>query len=101
MKLVAYISQHGLHGEIYFSQLNPTTIQIESALETTLQYPDQIWSWGINQLPVDYTDVDPKRRCDDKHLGRQLINFDEKLGYLTMPGNESTMWESDLSLTGT
>lgn len=100
VKLVAYISQYGLHGEMSFSQNTDTTILIESSLEATLQYPDQSWSWAIHQVPVDYTDVDPRQRCDESRLGKELVNFDDKLGYLTMPGNETSTWEHELSLTG-
>lgn len=100
MKLIAYLSQNGLHGEFTFSQYSSSMIQIESSLETTLQYPDQIWSWGINELPVDYTDVDSKRRCSDAKLGKSLLIFDDNLGYLTLPGNESSVWHGEYSLTG-
>lgn len=44
--------------------------------------------------------MNSKERCDDTKLGKQLLNFDDRLGYLTLPGNESTVWESEYSLTG-
>ncbi|XP_055533520.1 uncharacterized protein LOC129723361 [Wyeomyia smithii] len=100
VSLVAYISQYGLHGEISFSQYSDRQVQIASDLETTLQYPDQAWSWGVYQLPVDYTVVDPVERCDLKSLGEQLWSFDDDLGFLTLPGNESTSWLNDIQLTG-
>lgn len=100
LKLIAYISQNGLHGEFTFTQHTDTLIQIESSLETTLQYPDQVWSWAIHELPVDYTNVNSKERCSDPHLGKSLENFDDNLGYLTLPGNESSVWHSEYSLTG-
>lgn len=89
-----------MHGEFTFTQHTATLIKIESSLETTLQYPDQVWSWGINELPVDYTNVNSKERCSDAHLGKSLENFDDNLGYLTLPGNESSVWHSQYSLTG-
>jgi hypothetical protein len=97
---VTYISQHGLHGEIHFSQLTDTTINIESFLETTLQYPDQAWNWGVHQFPVDYTNPNPEERCELERLGEQIHNFDDKLGYLILPGNESSIWEDEINLTG-
>lgn len=100
VNLVAYISQNGLHGEISFSQYSERQVQITSDLETTLQYPDQAWSWGVHQLPVDYTIADPQGRCDPKTLGEQLWSFDDDLGFLTLPGNESTTWLNDIPLTG-
>ncbi|XP_038105826.1 uncharacterized protein LOC6051326 [Culex quinquefasciatus] len=100
VNLVAYISQHGLHGEISFAQYSERQVQITSDLETTLQYPDQAWSWGVYQLPVDYTIVDPGQRCDLRGLGEQLWSFDDDLGFLTLPGNESTSWVNDIPLTG-
>ncbi|XP_062551258.1 uncharacterized protein LOC134216338 [Armigeres subalbatus] len=100
VNLVAYISQFGLHGEISFSQFSDWQVQISSDLETTLQYPDQAWSWGVYQLPVDYTIVDGRERCDVKQLGEQLWSFDDDLGFLTLPGNESVSWLNDIPLTG-
>lgn len=97
---MAYISQHGLHGEIHFAPGAKNFIEIESSLETTLQYPEQVWSWSIHQLPVDYTDSDGDRRCDPSKLGDQLINFDDNLGLLTLPGNESVKWQGEFALTG-
>ena len=78
--------------------MSSTTIKIESNLETTLQYPDQAWSWGVYQFPVDYTNMNSHERCQD--LGQQLFNFDNSLGYLILPGNESTTWEYESSLSG-
>lgn len=98
--MVAYISQYGLHGEISFSQYSDRQVQITSDLETTLQYPDQAWSWGVYQLPVDYTVVDPGERCDLRGLGEQLWSFDDDLGFLTLPGNESATWLNEIQLTG-
>ncbi|XP_055586324.1 uncharacterized protein LOC129738996 [Uranotaenia lowii] len=100
VNLVAYISQNGLHGEISFRQYSNAQVHISSELETTLQYPDQTWSWAIYQFPVDYTVVDPRDRCDLKALGEQLWSFDDDLGFLTLPGNESSTWLSDIPLTG-
>uniref|UniRef100_A0A182R615 Superoxide dismutase copper/zinc binding domain-containing protein n=1 Tax=Anopheles funestus TaxID=62324 RepID=A0A182R615_ANOFN len=100
LNLVAHISQRGLHGEISFAQHNDRQVLITSELETTLQYPEQAWSWGIYQLPVDYTIVDPQERCQISRLGEQLWSFDDDLGYLMLPGNESTTWLNDIALTG-
>lgn len=100
VKLVAYLSQNGLHGEIHFSPIADGFVQIESSLETTLQHPDQIWSWNIHQMPVDYTEVDGNRRCSPSVLGTQLASFDDSLGYLVLPGNESTTWKARINLTG-
>lgn len=100
VRLVAYISQHGLHGEIHFAPGAGGTIEIESSLETTLQYPEQVWSWGVHRLPVDYGTVDGVARCDASQLGPQVWSFDESLGYLTLPGNESVKWQGKFALTG-
>ncbi|XP_055314851.1 uncharacterized protein LOC129575370 isoform X3 [Sitodiplosis mosellana] len=93
VQLVAFVSQHGLHGEIHFTQQNDNSFEIRSKVETTLQYPDQIWSWGIHEMPTDYRDVQPNRRCHPNTLGRKLIGFDDHLGYLQLPGNETTTWQ--------
>lgn len=100
VRLVAYISQHGLHGEIYFTQQKNGLVEIESSLETTLQYPDQIWNWGIHQLPTDYSEVNANSRCHFNNLGKQILSFDENLGYLILPGNESSKWNAAVELTG-
>lgn len=75
-------------------------MEIESSLETTLQYPDQVWSWGIHQLPVDYSDSSSRDRCEFSRLGSRILGFDEILGYLTLPGNESSKWQAPFPLTG-
>lgn len=98
--MAAYISQNGLHGEIHFSQDADALVQVESSLETTLQHPDQIWSWNVHQLPVDYTEANGNRRCSASNLGKQLISFDESLGFLILPGNESSTWNTKIDLTG-
>lgn len=100
INLVAYISQNGLHGEITFRQYDSKNVEIKSKLETTLQYPDQIWSWSIHQFPVDYTDIDSKRRCDQSQIGENIINFDDDLGYLVLPGNETSTWLKEMQLIG-
>ncbi|XP_037950401.1 uncharacterized protein LOC119681315 [Teleopsis dalmanni] len=98
--LIAYLSQHGLHGEITFRQLNTTTVEIKANLETTLQYPYQVWSWGVRKFPVDYTDVNPTGRCELEKLGEQIVNFENDLEYLVLPGNETTSWYRHMQLIG-
>lgn len=100
VKLAAYLSQNGLHGEIHFSQNANGLVQIDSSLETTLQHPDQIWSWNIHQLPVDYSEANGNRRCSAPNLGKHLLSFDDSLGYLVLPGNESSTWNAPIDLTG-
>lgn len=98
--LHAYISQHGLHGEISFLKNSDNTVTVTTNLETTLQYPEQVFSWGIHQYPVDYGDVDAIRRCDLKKIGERIIDFDDELGQLTIPGFESGKWQSNCSFIG-
>lgn len=100
VQLVAYVSQHGLHGEFHFTQQNDNSIEIRSNVETTLQYPDQIWSWGIHEMPIDYREMNPNRRCHPNAFGRKLIDFDGHLGYLQLPGNESTTWTVAAEISG-
>lgn len=102
VQLIAYVSQHGLHGEISFKPHpdQPGKVRIQTNLEATLQFPDQSWNWALHQLPVDYSDMDATRRCAVDRLGKQLVNFDEQLGLLTMPGNESVQWDTDFAISG-
>lgn len=100
VRLVAYVSQHGLHGEFHFVQQNDNSIEIKTNLETTLQYPDQIWSWSIYEMPVDYTEINPNRRCHPANFGKQIIEFDNHLGYLMLPGNESAVWTVPSDISG-
>lgn len=103
MQLNTYFSQNGLHGEIRFSssKANPKLVSIKSFLETTLQFPDQIWSWAVHEYPIDYSIIDPEKRCEFENIGAQILLFDEKLGYLILPGNESSVWNDlELNLTG-
>ncbi|XP_028170007.1 uncharacterized protein LOC114359719 isoform X1 [Ostrinia furnacalis] len=97
--LRAYISQHGLHGEIEFSHKNETLISIRTNLKPTLQYPDGVWRWTIHEFPVDYRDLTGER-CSETNLGRELIDLTEELGYLIIPGKDHAEFESRNSLTG-
>ncbi|XP_053619640.1 uncharacterized protein Rsod [Plodia interpunctella] len=97
--LRAYISQHGLHGEIEFSQKNETLISIRTNLKPTLQYPDGVWRWTVHEFPVDYRDIS-ETRCSEANLGRELIDLTEELGYLIIPGKDHAEFESRNSLTG-
>ena len=102
-QLYTYFSQSGLHGEIHFtnSKTNQKLVTIKTYLETTLQYPDQIWSWAVHEYPIDYSIIDPEKRCDPENVGNQIHSFDENLGFLTLPGNESSVWNDlELNLTG-
>ena len=102
-QLYTYFSQSGLHGEIHFtnSKTNQKLVTIKTSLETTLQYPDQIWSWAVHEYPIDYSIIDPEKRCDPENVGNQIHSFDENLGFLTLPGNESSVWNDlELNLTG-
>lgn len=75
-------------------------MHIRSSLQTTLQFPDQTWSWSLHQLPVDYADMSAERRCSADRLGARLVAFDEQLGLLQLPGNQTTAWTADYALTG-
>lgn len=97
--LRAYISQHGLHGEIEFSPKNETLISIRTNLKPTLQYPDGVWRWTIHEFPVDYRDI-TNDRCSEEHLGRELIDLTEELGYLVIPGKDHAEFESKNSFIG-
>lgn len=80
---------------------NPKLVKVKAFLETTIQYPEQSWTWGVHQNPVDYSIIDPAERCDLDHVGPQIVSFDDVLGYLLMPGNESSIWDdAKLNLTG-
>ncbi|KPJ12105.1 hypothetical protein RR48_02994 [Papilio machaon] len=97
--LRAYISQHGLHGEIEFSNKNDTLISIRTNLKPTLQHPDGVWRWTVHEFPVDYQDLSDER-CSDASLGTELIDLTEELGYLIIPGKDHAEFESKNSLTG-
>ncbi|KAJ0170967.1 hypothetical protein K1T71_013739 [Dendrolimus kikuchii] len=97
--LRAYISQHGLHGEIEFSHKNDTIISVRTNLKPTLQYPDGVWRWTIHEFPVDYRDL-TDGRCSEANLGSELIDLTEELGYLIIPGKDHAEFESKYTLTG-
>lgn len=73
LRLAAYISSGGLHGEIKFEPGNVENVKINFSLKTTLQYPDQLWEWSITQFPVDYTVTND--RCDEQNLGKRYFNY--------------------------
>lgn len=101
IKLTAYLSQNGLHGEITFTYLPSNRIRLQANLKPTIEFPNRIWSWSIREFPVDYTLID--NRCTDEHLGKELFLFDEKYGFLSIPENETTdiiLNENDLTITG-
>lgn len=101
VRLAAYFSQNGLHGEILFDEnRNENFIEIQSKLETTLQYPEQTWKWSIHEMPIDYTEINPNRRCHSSRIGKKLFEFNEYLGFLQLPGNESTTWNFSKEYNG-
>ncbi|CAD6211954.1 GSCOCG00003917001-RA-CDS [Cotesia congregata] len=67
LRLAAYISAGGLHGEIRFEKVSEDTVKIRTALHATLQYPDQQWLWSVTRFPVDYSKIED--RCSEQHLG--------------------------------
>ncbi|XP_044755346.1 uncharacterized protein LOC123314251 [Coccinella septempunctata] len=87
VELKAYLSDEGLHGTLTFTKEENNEIRIEANLETTLQYPSQVWSWSLNEFPVDYTITE--NRCENEILGKPLVNLDDVLGYLILPDNKS------------
>ncbi|PZC73227.1 hypothetical protein B5X24_HaOG209907 [Helicoverpa armigera] len=97
--LRAYLSQHGLHGEVEFSHKNDTLISIRTNLKPTLQFPDGVWRWTVHEFPVDYRDLSDAR-CSDANLGKELIDLTEELGYLIIPGKDHAEFESKNTLTG-
>ncbi|CAK9808868.1 Superoxide dismutase [Cu-Zn] B [Anthophora quadrimaculata] len=99
LRLAAYISSGGLHGEIQFEKVTEISIRMRFSFQATLQYPDQQWFWSVTQFPVDYTLVN--NRCDRQHIGESIINLTELVGPLDMPGNQTGSIEvSGVSLTG-
>ncbi|KAL0112201.1 hypothetical protein PUN28_011934 [Cardiocondyla obscurior] len=99
LRLAAYISSGGLHGEIRFERSTETSVRIRCVLKSTLQYPDQQWLWSVTQFPVDYTIID--NRCDERHVGRSVIDLTEKVGPLELPINQTSSAEvENLHLTG-
>lgn len=51
-------------------------------------------------MPVDYSDPEPRSRCAPSRLGGEVVNFDNALGYLTLPGNESSTWVAPFAFAG-
>lgn len=99
MVLRAYVSQHGLHGEIEFSHKNDTLVSIRTRLKPTLQFPDGVFKWSIHEFPVDYTDIS-NERCSELNLGRELVDLTEELGYLIIPGKDHAEFETKVPLFG-
>lgn len=73
----SYISGHGLHGTISFVYSDTKkSIKIITNLNTTLQYPEQVWSWFVTEYPVDYTEME--NRCNEDYLGKIVLNLANK-----------------------
>lgn len=89
----------GLEGEIHFKKNNYTS-NILSKLKTTLEFQNQNWSWNIYEFPVDYRQIEIKERCKLESKGKKLYDLNEKLGYLTLPGNESSEWTINNDIIG-
>ncbi|KAB0794972.1 hypothetical protein PPYR_11811 [Photinus pyralis] len=83
-ELRAYISQEGLHGTVTFTKVKDA-IKINTNLNATLQYPNQIWSWSITEFPTDYSHLE--NRCESSKLGNTLVNLDDVFGFLYIPEN--------------
>ncbi|CAG9822020.1 unnamed protein product, partial [Phaedon cochleariae] len=98
LDLRSFISGHGLHGTITFTETK-YSIRITTDLKTTLEYPNQVWSWYVSEFPVDYSELED--RCDADKLGKELINLDDTFGYLIMPENQTTdCITKDLQING-
>lgn len=98
VELRSYLSEEGLHGTITFTKLQDS-IKITTDLTTTLQYPNQVWSWYVMEFPVDYTELE--NRCDSSKLGRRLVNLEDTFGYLILPENQTVEYTTpELKLTG-
>lgn len=98
--LVAHFSQWGLEGELHFKK-NDYDTNIFSKLKTTLEFQSQNWSWNVYEFPVDYRQIDNKERCNLESKGKRLYDLNDKLGYLTLPGNESSEWTINNDIMGT
>lgn len=79
----AYLSQHGLHGTVTFTQDLQGSLTIRNQLEPTLQFPNQVWQWSITEYPVDYTILTD--RCSN--LGHTIYRLDDHFGNLYIPEN--------------
>lgn len=99
-ELVAFFSQNGLHGEFRFMERADNTIEIRSTLETTLQFPEQVWEWSLHEMPIDYSDVNARRRCHSTKIGAKIVDLTDYLDYIQLPGNESTTWTVPANLLG-
>lgn len=73
---------------------------IKTNLNTTLQYPNQVWSWFVTEFPADYTKL-PEERCDEARLGKKLVQLDDLFGYLILPDNQTvSITTNELSING-
>ncbi|GBP28787.1 hypothetical protein EVAR_19831_1 [Eumeta japonica] len=92
-------SDHGLHGEIEFTQKNDTAITVRTNFNATLQYPEQVWAWAVHEFPVDYRELSDSR-CSEINLGKQVIDFTKEVGYLIIPDSERAEFDSENAMTG-
>ncbi|CAH0556110.1 unnamed protein product [Brassicogethes aeneus] len=98
IELKSYFSDEGLHGTITFTK-EINSIVITTDLNPTLQYPEQVWSWNVAELPVDYSLVEG--RCDPENLGKSTVNMDEVFGYLILPDNQTAEFVTeDIQING-
>ncbi|KAJ8968153.1 hypothetical protein NQ314_002407, partial [Rhamnusium bicolor] len=98
LELRSYISEQGLHGTITFTKIQEE-IKITTNLQTTLEYPNQVWSWYVTEFPVDYSELE--NRCDNSKLGKKIINLEDTFGYLILPENQTTEFSTkDLKING-
>lgn len=98
--LVTYFSQNGLHGEFRFIERADGNIEIRSSLETTLQFPEQAWEWSLHEMPIDYSDVNARRRCHATKIGTKIVDLTDHLDYILLPGNESSTWTVPANVLG-
>lgn len=92
LELRSYISSHGLHGTISFTKQSDG-IKISTSLNTTLEYPKQVWSWWVTEFPIDFTELE--NRCDKYKVGKKLIDLEDTFGYLILPENQTTEYVTD------
>ncbi|KAI5714037.1 hypothetical protein M8J76_009978 [Diaphorina citri] len=102
IKLKAYISQHGVQGEVTLEQhYDERSIQIDTTgLVRKVDTWGDLWHWSIREFPIEYTRLE--ERCTDERLGKQLVNLDSILGPLDLNQTSSHSIDNDLlPLTGT
>lgn len=98
--LVVYLSQHGLHGEIYFKSHTENRLVIQTNFDLPVDFNTTSIEWSVRQHPINYNVPSGKERCDPINLGSEIMSLSTRLGKIQLPEQANHVWNLELPQQG-